>query len=405
MTITKDKIIKKIIYIIIFYGFTIRFYQYLGNRELWTDEILLFEAIVNKNFLDLTTLYNDQIAPILFILTTKILLSILHSKELFFEINLILRFIPFLASLGSIVLFYKICKKFFCNEVVILGIFIFSTSPNLIYYSQEFKQYSLDVFFTLLIFYNYFNFNTYSYKKKLFLTLCAFFIPFFSHASIFALGSVVIHLFFLNFKSRNIIKISKIISLGLFFLISFLINYVYLIATNAQKDQINEYWSNHFLPLPSSLFDVQIWLKVFGQFYTYSGFSILISLIILYLSVYGFKMLLKDRSNFLIIIIITFLLILLASIVGKYPFGGRLVLFFVPMFYLFVLNAVNYYFIYDLKNYKFIFSFLLVLPFFIHFFASFDKITLPSGDINKLQKFEREFLIKINFDNLLLITK
>ena len=143
---TTQNLIKIITIIIIIYAFTVRLYQYVGNRELWTDELLLFQAIHNKDYLDLSILGNNQVAPILFIYLTKLLLEISFLID-FFELNLILRFLPFIASLISVLLFYKICQKFFCNQVLIFGIFIFATSPNLIYYSQEFKQYSLDVFF------------------------------------------------------------------------------------------------------------------------------------------------------------------------------------------------------------------------------------------------------------------
>ena len=144
-----ENFFKKIIIFIIFYGITIRIYQYLGNRDLWTDEVMLFKAVTNRSLFDLNVLIYDQFAPIFFVISTQIFLYFSTLID-FNEINLIIRLIPLISSIGSIFLFHKICKIFFCNKVILLGIFIFSTSPNLIYYSQEFKQYSLDVFSSIL---------------------------------------------------------------------------------------------------------------------------------------------------------------------------------------------------------------------------------------------------------------
>ena len=54
-----ENFFKKFIVYVIFYGITIRIYQYLGNRDLWTDELMLFEAVTNRGLFDLNLLNHD----------------------------------------------------------------------------------------------------------------------------------------------------------------------------------------------------------------------------------------------------------------------------------------------------------------------------------------------------------
>ncbi len=136
-------------YFFIVLGIFLRLYRYLSNSSLWVDEAKLALNIVNSSFFDLLgPLINPpQFAPVGFVLSTKFLTVV------FFENELTLRLIPLISAILSIFLFFSICKKLLDQKSLLIAVSFFSISEYLIQYSSEFKQYSSDVFFSLLLVY------------------------------------------------------------------------------------------------------------------------------------------------------------------------------------------------------------------------------------------------------------
>src|SRR3990167_6168457 len=116
--------------IIIALGIFMRFSGYWANRSIWLDEACLALNVINKSFLDLIVhpLDDNQAAPVAFLLLTKLLVSTLGRNEY------VLRLIPFLASLGSLVIFYKFLVKFASRKVALIALVLFSISIHLMRY-------------------------------------------------------------------------------------------------------------------------------------------------------------------------------------------------------------------------------------------------------------------------------
>ena len=132
--------------ILLLLGFVFRIRQYLTGRSLWLDEAMLALNIVNRNFAGLfQPLDYDQGAPIGFLLVEKFI------NLMFGEHEFVLRLFPLIAGLASLVLFYLLLRKTTSGIGLLTGLGLFAVGPELIYYSSELKQYSVDVVVTIFL--------------------------------------------------------------------------------------------------------------------------------------------------------------------------------------------------------------------------------------------------------------
>ncbi len=125
----------------------VRFYAYISGRGMWMDEGLLYCAIRDYSLGDLLTkpLPHVQLAPAAFMLATKIITMIFGINEFS------LRFIPFVAGCAVPVALFILLRKRFDNLVVLPTIFLAAFFPPFIFYSNEFKPYSLDAALAVLL--------------------------------------------------------------------------------------------------------------------------------------------------------------------------------------------------------------------------------------------------------------
>lgn len=127
-------------------GLMLRLLQYLVPRALWLDEALLAINLQGRSLGELAQpLEFGQQAPFGFLLATHALTSVFGSGEH------VLRLLPFLAGAAAMVVFPIVARKLVSPWAAALATALFALSPFLIYYSGEFKQYSVEVLATLLI--------------------------------------------------------------------------------------------------------------------------------------------------------------------------------------------------------------------------------------------------------------
>ena len=91
---------------LLFLGVLFRIHQYLLLNSLWLDEGFLAINIIRSNLLELfkPLKYYGQAAPILFLITTKFLTKIFGINEY------VLRFFPFMSSIGTLISGYFLGK-------------------------------------------------------------------------------------------------------------------------------------------------------------------------------------------------------------------------------------------------------------------------------------------------------
>lgn len=154
-----------IVLLIIFtVGISYRLEAYIFGDWLGFDEAQLACNFLNhKGFLWVfRPLDNIQVAPPIFLLGTKVLTLFFGSGEY------TLKFIPFLASVLSVFVFYFLSKKFLKSPAaIIIANSLFATNFIIVNYAAVFKQYSLDVlvFMAVLLWVSNLKSNNFTLKK------------------------------------------------------------------------------------------------------------------------------------------------------------------------------------------------------------------------------------------------
>ncbi|MBN2022453.1 MAG: glycosyltransferase family 39 protein [Pirellulales bacterium] len=128
-------------------GLAARVVRYLLVFPLWDDE-----AFLNVNLLDrgyaglLEPLAHHQVAPVLFLWTQLSVVKLLGFTEQ------TLRLIPFLCSVGGLLLFWHVATLALRGTARLLAVGIFAVGYPLVRYSCEAKPYGCDMFVSLVLF-------------------------------------------------------------------------------------------------------------------------------------------------------------------------------------------------------------------------------------------------------------
>lgn len=338
-----------LLYLIILLGILLRLKGLNYNPSMWHDECALGWNIKFKGYLDYFGLLRYmQMAPPLFMIMTKLTVKMLGISDY----NL--RLIPFLFSCMSFIAFYFLAKKTLTvKSSVFWALFLFAINEKLINFSFEFKPYSSDVFFaiTCLLFFLNLNIEKLTNKKTLFYGILLAIIPWFSFTSVFVILGGFVDLIIKKGKwkkgKENTVehethnKLFSYSSFQLFNLyaptiISLLVYLkIYLFANYTGTNMIL-YWQNKFLTLNPLTF-----LSLLAENLKYFFFPVKYVLFTLILLVWGGVIFYKEKLEFFSICVISFVLVLLASLLHIYPFSGRLVLFLIPIFLLFLVKPLD----------------------------------------------------------------
>jgi hypothetical protein len=120
-------------------GIVLRTLQYLGNRSIWLDEALLLPTIVETGWSEILNPFRTSVVPLGFLAVQKAAIGLFDDGEY------VLRFLPLLAGILSVVLFLLVARRLLTPTAVPTAVGLFAFSPFLIYYASELKQYSSDV--------------------------------------------------------------------------------------------------------------------------------------------------------------------------------------------------------------------------------------------------------------------
>jgi Dolichyl-phosphate-mannose-protein mannosyltransferase len=126
-------------------GALLRLVWYFDRGSLWLDESFLALNIVHRSPTELLErLSFAQGAPWGFLLAEKLSVATFGVDEQS------LRLVPLLAALVSLPVFWRVASFYLEGRALLLSLLLFSLSPQLILFSAEAKQYSVDVLASLL---------------------------------------------------------------------------------------------------------------------------------------------------------------------------------------------------------------------------------------------------------------
>jgi hypothetical protein len=127
----------------------------------------------------------------------------------------------------------------------------------------------------------------------------------------------------------------------LFRTLNFIIFYLFLVHDTSGSKILLDYWENRFMPFPpNSLTDLKWFASTFLYIFRDPVGLVPPALAALVFLVGSIFMLTRNKPGFLLLILPIFFT-LLASGLQKYPFGGRLLLFAVPMLLIIISEGLS----------------------------------------------------------------
>jgi hypothetical protein len=132
---------------ILSFGAVLRSIQYGAQGSMWLDELAIAVNVAGRDLgeLLLRPLDESQVAPPGFLALEKLGAALLGHREAG------LRLFPWLWSLASLLLFWRVSVRFVAGAELAAGLLAFAASPALVWYAGNAKQYSGDVAVTLLL--------------------------------------------------------------------------------------------------------------------------------------------------------------------------------------------------------------------------------------------------------------
>jgi hypothetical protein len=313
---------------LILLGLLLRLRQYFTGRSLWLDEAMLALNIVGRSFSGLTqTLDYNQGGPLGFLLAEKLVATLLGKSELS------LRLLPLIAGCAALLLFALLLRQMTQKIGAFIALALFAAGAPLVYYASEVKQYSSDVFVTLLLLWLAAR-HLQSPKPGrdfIILAIAGALSVWCSHPALFVLTGIAATLVLHYILQKDISRLKQIIAVILAWAVSFSILYFVNLRGLAANQFLFNYWADAFVPMPpwvgfnwfpdtlKSVLDNPAGL---GTFWVLPALLMLMGLLAL----------LRHNWQFGALFGLTLGAALAASALGKYPFAGRMILFAVPIF-------------------------------------------------------------------------
>jgi hypothetical protein len=322
-------------------GAYLRLDQFWFNRSLWLDEAFIANQVARgdwASFFSLPMEYS-HFAPPMFGVMGRL------SVALFGDSDLSLRIYPQLCALISLPLFYALTRRLLTPWAVLISLFLFAISPFLILHASNLKQYSSDVTFTLtlLLAFTYIPSSEhpqFNLRLSLF-TLLGVVSLWFSHPSLFILASIglcqVTH--YLTIKDKH--SVFKMLGIGTAWLSSFAIIYFIINGGDISKSSPISTWLFIFWHIVEKAFfpgltsEGMVWLyHSLMNFFEAAG--LIRPLSIIGFSLVGMIILFRQQRALFALLLLPIGITLFASYLKQYVFFGRLILFLLPFFFIFV---------------------------------------------------------------------
>jgi hypothetical protein len=365
---------QKFIWIIVGIGVILRLIEYFVNRSLWLDESSLALNIVNRSMHELLQpLDHYQSAPIGFLILVKLLVNFFGNS------GYILRLIPLLSGLVSLFLFYIVSKQLLKPFAVPIAVGLFAISEPLIRYSAEFKQYSSDVTFALLLILVsiYIVVNKVNLSRILALGIIGALAIWFSHPVVFVLTSIAFSLSIFDVLKKDWYRLRLLTIAYSMWLLSFIVCFCVTLNYLSRNDGLLNYWAFAFLPSPIfSISSIKWLIRMMFELFNFPVGLYLSGIAMATFLIGCIKMERINREQFLILILPVFFTFL-AACFHKYPFNGRLLFFIVPSLILLIAVGLDELREQTKSNSKAIGFIFIALIFFHPIIFAFNRVVEP----------------------------
>ncbi len=348
-----EKALYLVFLVVVFIAIFLRVKVYLYSTDLWHDECSLAMNFVSNNGLLslLDGLDYNQKAPDLFITLVYFLSKIFGTSE-----NS-LRIVPFLSSLLSVPAFFLLTKKVLTKNIsILLANILFAVNYQLLYFSQNLKQYSSDVlvFILSLLFCNYMIEKENNLKNSILIILFAIFAVLFSFPSVFVIFAFLTIKLIIDFKKDRVKSLIPVFGVFVFYLIYY---FMRLLAVQVNEVKVHVgFWGEGFIDIFNPWSFIYVFQNFFKFMFDYSSVSVL-GFIFCFIGVCLFV---SEKNNFNKMILLSLIFAIFTSMLCIYPILQRASLYLVPILIILIVKPLD--FVYSLKkplSLLLVFSFLL----------------------------------------------
>jgi len=312
-------------------GIALRLQRYFLGRSFRNDEAALALALMRSTVQSLISqpLPGGLTAPVGFLVASKVIVQALGNWDY------IIRLLPLIAGCASMVLLYLLARRLLGPFGSAFALGAFAVNWMLLFYSSDFKQYSTDVAFVVLLYLAlavYLRASTTA--NAVVLASIGVVALALSHPSIFVLASIGLVLLIRHRRDR--LALGWAAAVGLTWALAFASLYFTYYRVVGQERGVVDYWNNLEALMPMPPWEDPAWFAVrAGSFFTtVAGLSphTLLNVALLALGLFSFYR--RGLWQWSLVLLGTLVLPLVASGVINYPFKGRLILFLVPVLYL-----------------------------------------------------------------------
>lgn len=326
-------------------GTALRVWVYLHGRSYWMDEGSLLANIQGRAPFDFSgPLTSDQLAPPGFLAAERIIVMMFGGSPH------ATRLIPLACGIAALFLFRRLVERLLTRPAAIVAMFFFAFGDDPVYYSNELKPYASDLAIGLLI--TVLSLGELkeppSTLRRLGLAALVVVSPWFSFPSVFVTAGCGLVLMANRLRSGRQAEVTALAALAAAWASSTFAAHRLASGLLGPATSMYVFWNFAFPPFPPrSAADLasaaNILLETFvtplnlvPRFLPYA-----FALLALVMAYRGLKLLAVRDVDALAVLVLPVLLALVASVVRRYPFHGRLILWTAPMFFALIAEGVQ----------------------------------------------------------------
>ncbi|MGO9463610.1 MAG: hypothetical protein ACLQVF_05535 [Isosphaeraceae bacterium] len=369
--------------VVLVLGTFLRLAVYAHGRSYWLDEASLAANAFDQAPLDFSQpLTGDQLAPFGFLIVVRAVVSILGPSPY------VTRLLPLACGIAALFAFAVLARRLLPRRAALVALALFAFSDDLIYYSSEFKPYSLDLAGGLTITLLAIDAvaKPATWRRAAGIALCAILAPWCSFGSAFVVAGCGASLVLAALVARRYRDALVWCAIGVGWLFSFLLAYQASRSLLSPYTTMYIFWDFAFLPLwpwpsaPVSLVKaggILLDLFVNPLNLVHPAFHWLAVVLPLCLLVGGTVRLCRRSWPVWLMLVLPFALAVVASVMKRYPLHGRLILALVPAFFLLMAEGTQAVFELDRGRRKLLSKAVLVLLLAYPCFAAVYEASAP----------------------------
>lgn len=322
------------------------------------DEVYLTSGMLHMGYWDLATKVMDyeQKAPIGFLWMVRLFLDMGGNSEV------VLRTVPFLSGLASLLLFARMTGYFLKPYGQLLAVAIFALAPAVIYHTVEIKQYATECLATVIALYLFARYkDCKDWQSRLLWAAYGALLIWFSNAVIFVLAGIAISMTVQDILQKDGKTVLRNAVPFTVWLISFCGNYYLFTHEQAASGWLVKWFAvyGYFLPFPPHNVQELLWLPKslilmmdypLGLVWNYRPVAahsvwkiILLPVIPLLTLCCGLGFSYRADRRIFYSLLLPILLMLLASALHLYPLLERFWLFTAPILLIFISFGFEYF--------------------------------------------------------------